>query len=502
MNHPIYKKMAWTYPLLILALLTAVTTAFGQGEGGNLYLPIVLNGGSGQTTPTPPVGITPTVTPVGNPTATVAPPRRDQSVFGVAAESASTADDIALIGDAGVDWLRPGPAVDWAAVEPVEGARDWSALAVFEAQALSANAQGQSIIATIGGTPDWALLEPGSGKCGPLATDKMPAFAAFLQDLVGRYSRPPYNVRDWELWDKPESLNCWGSEDALFGNGGVFYALMLQTAYPTIHAVDPYATVWMGPLELRCSTVTGGEDCLRADTFLKAALRSGGDYLDGIAFHANDGLSIAEVPWGVSFQYNNGLWQSAWNTTGPAVHVKTAYLNDVIAQIGRENGMPTKDLLAHVAEQCPCGGESFPEFEAGKANYVAQVYTTAIANGLRAAVWQSWQGPYMTGLRYGDGSLTPSYSAMQTAAALLEGAVYSGQIPAAEQLPPGVQGYRFTRADSEIWFLWYASTAAEQVSPGFDELPLAAWDVLGNALDTESVVLSVDHPVYVQFPLP
>ncbi len=455
--------------LMVMVMGLSLWASTAQAGGGTIiYLPLVM-GGQAVETPGP--------APTG------------QSVFGVVAETGSDATDFQKIDAAGADWVQPGLTVNWSAVEPVKGKRNWAALAALETQILAANQYSQTVIVTIDGTPGWALVNPASGYCGPI-TDELPALRNFLHDLVARYSLPPYNVRVWELWNLPDTLQCWGENDSVSGYGGAFYGLMLQSAYPAIKQVDPEATVLVGALEMRCN-LEGMASCNQT-RFIQSVMLSASDSLDGIAFYAFDGLGIIDKPWGTMFEYGNSLWNSSWNTTGPVLLAKANYLTKLFPP------GETKKLVAHLAMQCMCGGE-FPEFEAAKANYVIQAYSAARARGLNTALWQSLKGPYMTGLVKETGELQPAYRAWKFARQRLAKADYIG--PASGF--PGVRGYSFlTDAGRQLDVIWYISSSQYQYSLLLPPANITnVWDMYGNPAEviSSTVKIDADHPIYIEY---
>lgn len=82
----------------------------------------------------------------------------------------------------------------------------------------------------------------------------LPKFASFLSALVNRYSKPPYNVHYWEIYNEPDNTDvnrawlggCWGGKGKEYGD-------MLKTAYPAIKAADPDAEVMLGSICTPCS---------------------------------------------------------------------------------------------------------------------------------------------------------------------------------------------------------------------------------------------------------
>jgi len=454
-----------------------------------LYLPILQADGAAPSTPTATPSPTATPLPGLTSTPTLGPAPEGQNVFGVLAEQNSPPEDFQRIKAAGVDWTRPGLVVSWASVEPSEGERKWPAMADLEAQILSAGQYSQSVSLIIADTPAWALLAGAAGLCGPLDSAKLPAFSAFLSDLVSRYAHAPFHVRTWELWDTPDNPACWGSTDPSTLYGSAYYAEMLEHAYPAIKAADPFATVLVGPLELRCNLP--GMNCPQTG-FAQALVLGAGDFYDGIAFQAFDGLTISDKFWGTAYQYGNGLWNSSWDTTGPVALVKAAFLRSQVPFF-------PKKLAAEVSYQCLC---DLPAFETTKAAYIVQVYAGSKAHGLSASFWNSLKGSYSSGLLMPDNTELPAFQALQFAAHMLGEATFVDTLQPGGDLPAGSRGYLFNRQGKSLLVLWYVSDFQYSTEVIFTDPIENAWDALGNPILVEgnSITIDPDHPVFIQFP--
>ncbi len=201
---------------------------------------------------------------------------------------------VATFSKAGSYWVRRGQ-LKWSEVEPTQGARNWDALADLEEEMINAAQQGMQLILIVTSTPTWARQLP-EYSCGPVQPGSLGAFASFMHDLVARYSRPPYNVLYWEIWNEPDaspgamqelySFGCWGDPGDPY-YGGRYYGDMLEAVSPTIKAANPDARVVFGGLMLDCNpAVISG--CTTAK-FLEGALRSGaGPHFDAISYHSYD----------------------------------------------------------------------------------------------------------------------------------------------------------------------------------------------------------------------
>ncbi|MDE3090563.1 MAG: hypothetical protein KGJ80_14375, partial [Chloroflexota bacterium] len=316
------------------------------------------------------------------------------TVFGIQMDSVTEGGGLSKVAEAKATWVG-GIGVSWGAVEPSQGARNWTALASQEQQMQNVAGKGLTPIVNVRYTPGWAQLYPGY-SCGPMQQAYFSNFASFMRDLVTRYSVAPYNIKYWEIWNEPDidhslpgfpgdsGYGCWGKQSDPYYGGG-YYADMLKVVYPQIKTADPQAKVLIGGLLLDCDPRGSPSVCAivhptdpyadRPPKFLEGILQGGGGpYFDGVSFHAYD---YYQGPLG---NYSNANWQSAWNTTGPVVIAKsnfiTTKLNDYL--------IPGKFLMnTESAVLCDsCSNDTV--YETTKAYYVAQVYASAIAQGLKA----------------------------------------------------------------------------------------------------------------------
>ena len=182
------------------------------------------------------------------------------SIFGSQMSRVNNSSGLAQALEAGVHWVRRGT-LHWDELEPERTeppAYRWSK--VDEASFVTATENGLEVVAVVNRAPDWALQVPGV-RCGPIKPQSLEAFAQFLNAVVDRYSRPPYNVRYWEIGNEPDidpsiigghsGYGCWGNVNGEYYGGG-YFAEMLKVVYPAIKAAEPGAQVILGGLLLDC----------------------------------------------------------------------------------------------------------------------------------------------------------------------------------------------------------------------------------------------------------
>jgi hypothetical protein len=398
----------------------------------------------------------------------------------------------AQIKASGASWLRRN-ALLWSEVEPQEGARNWAAAAALEGELRLAASRGLNPILIIRSTPAWAQARSGVA-CGAILPDKLPAFGAFMRDLVARYSKAPFKVRFYELWNEPDVdpalvppdniFGCWGDAGDEFYGGGT-YAAALKAAYPQVKAANRRAQLFLGGLLLDCNPdqPPAGKDC-RAARFFEGVLKAGGaDAFDAVSFHAYDFYA------GATGQYSNPNWAATASSTGPVIAAKTRFLRTLLAQYGA----PNKPLInTESGVLCWDCRASSAEFEATKAYYVPQAFAMARAERLIGNVWYSWEGWNQSQLADSAG-LTQAYTAFQVAA------TYLGRASAIQPKTDleGLLGYQFTVGGARYWLLWSADGQSRQVTAPI--LNRRAFDHVGRPVEVDGQIVAVDaKPVYIQ----
>jgi hypothetical protein len=418
------------------------------------------------------------------------------TAFGAFLDAPGVNNGLAQMSTAGATWARI--LVSWSKVESSAGQRDWGNVATLENKLKAVSNHHMNAILYIDDTPSWALKA--GYPCGAVAQDKFEDLARFLTDLVTRYSVAPFNVKYYELWNEPDvagGLGCWGDTDDTTFYGGGYYGEMLKVAYPAIKAADPQAQVLFGGLLMDCNPdhveYCGGDpaDKRRIGRFLEGALVDGAaPFFDGISFHAYDYYG------GGLGQYSNSNWGTAWNTTGPVVLAKAAYLRNLLAQYN-VNG---KYLMnTEVAMLCGRTGQepvcTTSDHEATLSSYILQSFAAGMADGLGVMVWFSVAGWRGSGLL--DANLTPlpPYNAYKNARVWLGGA---GFIRTVTDFT-GIQGYEFSNNGLRIWVLWSVIGAGNPLIITLGMAPRAVYDMYGTSLPPASSLNIGLEPLFVVF---
>ena len=232
------------------------------------------------------------------------------------------------------------------------------------------------------------------------------------------------------------------------------------------------------------------KDCTPSRYLEGVLLNGGGDFFDGVSFHAYDYyFSGAE-------RYGNQNWHSAWNTTGPVLIAKTRYLRSVLARYGH----PEKYLLntelgllcGQDGSEATCQTE---EFQQAKASYLAQAMITGLDQRLLANIWYSLTGWRGTALVDANLIPLPAFDAYQASAEQLGNIVVLG-----EQLNafPGVKQYTFETSGYPLWALWSLDGAVHTIQ--LPSTPSAGYDLFGAPLLSLSENITITAaPVYLHW---
>jgi hypothetical protein len=460
-----------------------------------------------EDTPQPTLIPTEPSTPTPGPSETPVPPLVVTPIapqFPMMGIEITSFNDIEFAAQAGAYWVRRN-ALLWSVVEPAEGNRNWGAVATLERELVSISAHGMQTILIVRGTPSWAQKILGI-HCGPVKYEKLDEFAAFMHDAVVRYSQPPYNVKYWELGNEPDvdpalvltdsPYGCWGdSEDAYYGGG--YYAEMLKVVYPAIKSADPEAQVLVGGLLLQCDPdnppdVRGQPgvktDCSPAK-FLEGVLgNGGGNYFDGVSFHAYD------YYYGELGKYGNDNWRSSWKSTGPVLIAKANYLYKLLAQ----HGFYDKFLMnTENAALCGVTGNEYlclqEDWTNTKAYHLVEAFTTAATLELRANIWYSLTGWRGSSLLDTNRQPVPAYQALAFNDQMLQRATPWGEVT----LYQGVKGFAFQRDANLIWVLWSIDGQDHLIPLG--SLPSAVYSIYGDSLAPDLNITITLSPIYIKW---
>ena len=409
------------------------------------------------------------------------------TVFGIETVNYTAAQG-ALAGS-NATWIRRN-ALQWKDVESNPGQRNWDA--GLDADLINASKNHQQVVLIIHGTPLWARTIP-SSTCSPIKPDQLGAFASFVGDAVSRYSKPPYNVKYWEIWNEPDApanpninqpYGCWGNpNDPYFGGGD--YANVLKIVSPQIRQTDPGAKIVLGGLLLGCKP---GSCASNEDRYLEGIINNGGGpHFDIVNFHGYDFYDVASNVIG---RYSGG---SQWGTTsandGPVLVAKARFLRATLSRLGVTGKQLMNTEVGLLCWECAFAPANFVT---SKVYYIAQAYSAAIAEGLIANVWYSYEGWFQSDLT------GPAYDAYKVALSKLEGVKFIADIGAGDVGSAGIRGYKFTRAGKSVWVIWSPSGAAQPAA--LFSMPASITDAMGvSQLLTQNFSVTA-NPLYIEFP--
>lgn len=437
--------------------------------------------------------VTPTPAPAAQ---TPAPPQANfitKSIFGVEffngfSAVANQAQQLRA------SWVRLNR-LFWPDVEPTQGERRWSALADLENDLIAASQRGIKVILVVRRTPAWARTVRGE-DCSPPKRGFLPAYAAFMHDVVARYSQPPFNVKYWEMGNEVDLdpsqegnfgvWGCWGDfNDDYFGGG--YYADMLKVVQPAMKSADPEAQVLIGGLMLECNAYY--LSC-KENRFLEGVVRNGGGpFFDGVGYHAYDSFNYAVGA------YENPNWSSSWNTNGTTLEAKLRYLQSILQQYNVAGKYFVMSEGALLCWDCP---PNPPDHELTKAYYVPQLFAAGMANNVRAVIWYSYNSQWMgSALIEANGKPLPAYTAIQVLGQKLGNATYAGEVSASEMQSNKARGYKFRVNGREVWLMWALTLNNTLVT--LPANPNAITDALGNGQPAARAFTLTTKPLYIEW---
>lgn len=347
--------------------------------------------------------------------------------------------DLAQMAQLGSRWARVN-SLKWRVVQPeFAGEYRWGE---FDPLIKKISDSGFRTIVVLSENPEWARVDT-TTVSGTIKDEVLDEFVAFVGAAVERYSRHPYNVKYWELFNEPDGTpgRYGGGHIGAWGNDGDKYAEMLKRVYPAIKQVDPEAKVVLGGLAYSWFIENGGP-FNRA--FLDDVLTNGGgDYFDIFNFH----------------YYS--VQATEWQADGIDIIGKTNYLRRKLS----DYGYATKPMIC--TEVAEFGDPSNSEALEKQARYVAKVYSRGLAAGLEMVMWYSLHAGasyHYSGLMH-EVTRKPAWHAYQTMTSVLAEARFGRTLtPQDVGLPADApfEGYAFRVPGSnrQIWVVWMNAGSA------------------------------------------
>jgi len=426
----------------------------------------------------------------------------------------------------------------WSAVESTKGIYDWSKAAFLEQDLINARNNGIEVVLVVRSTPLWAQDNPYAPDhplyCGRILQSELPAFGDFMYAAVDRYSKPPFSVKYWQIWNEPDADPDWIGEPERYESpygcmgddadpyyGGDYFGDILAAIYPRIKQADPTAQVVIGGLLLSCPFDPANPDnpiCnYRQSLFLEGILRhhganDGKNFFDIVAFHSYEYYTDVDannnpitpitgsLPWG-SDSIDPAKAEIAFVS-------KKAYLQNILSAYGAVKPFMVSELALLCGPQwwspsCTTYDPAEAAFDRTKSYFVAKAYSISIAEGLFASIYYDLSSTSFrnTSLLYPNHSYrSPSpFHAFKTARDSIKTGFLESEIKKMSSGKLVVHGYIFNRGDRHIWILW--SRNGQNQNYNLPALPLAAWDVWGAPISVTSKSLSVGiAPIYLEYP--
>jgi hypothetical protein len=352
----------------------------------------------------------------------------------------------------GASWIRIN-LVSWRDVKPTEDATyNPNVLAYFEGQLLAAVRLGLTPVVVVDDSPRWATV--GEYSCGAIREDRHANFGNFMNWLVHRYSKPPYNVHYWELGNEPDVdpehsglptdnvFGCWGDIDDTEYFGGDDYGRMLNVVTPRIREADPNAKVLIGGLLLANPNSLASEG--RPEYFLRGILSVPGaaNNFDIVAYHAY-------TSWvGEPGEIDVDLANREWGSLGGLVVGKARFLREEMARYGVDKPLWLNEAgymchayyVALAGLDCRAAPDHYWQLQA---DHLVRMGVRTVNAGVAQFSWYTLNGPgwNQAGLLDNDQTPRPSYTAYKQ---LVTRTLGSNLPPVLVPYGGEVEAYRFT----------------------------------------------------------
>jgi hypothetical protein len=391
--------------------------------------------------------------------------------------------------------VRLGGSIRWHELQPVEGGPiDWGKLSIFEENLRTLRQAGLPVLVAVKGAPDWAVAPDARDdgaltSCGPIRSEKFPAFAAFMTQLIQRYSAPEYGVHQWEMGNEPDFdpdsvavdsvFGCWGDRDDLQYFGGQRYGEMLKAVTPAMRAADPEAVVWVGGLVLANPNSNPLDGHGIAENFMRGVLQSGAaPYFDAIGYHFHTSY------WGVTADYD--LMPPNWTDLGGGVVGKARFLQGILDEYGVSKPLYLNETAFGCIEdpdRCPWCVPPGGDYFTNQADYLTRTMVRGLGNGVKGQSWYSLEDPgwRYTGLLNFDFTPRPSFNAYK----FLNQQIGTARFVAPVDYGPGIEAYRFLRSGNYVDVLWALENQQLVITLPGSKL-LAVYNLSGSLLHVEA----------------
>ena len=331
------------------------------------------------------------------------------AIFGVHTMGGTFSRDPAIVhqmAEAGIRWARLP--LSWKLIEPANTTPKQFHWSVYDDWLELLSTAGIRPMPFFARNPSWAGTLPASyiDQCDGAEQ------RAFVAAVVARYSRPPYNVSHWEIYNEPDNGDLYLAERGwgIWGYEGPGYADQLASLYPMVKGTDPSAQVLLGGVAHDFFVEEGGSFVRSFVTDVLTA--GGGAYFDLMNFH----------------YYGSDLLG------------RVQYFKDMLAGFGLDKPLVCTEVGKRLIDPAlEDEGELY-------ARYLPQAMMRGLAGGLPVVDWfalADTEGTWRPGLFALDRRTRPAYRAYHVLTRVLRAAHYVRPLSAEEMRGAPLEGYVF-----------------------------------------------------------
>ncbi len=420
------------------------------------------------------------------------------TVFGV-----QISGNLSHLEGSNISWVRTRE-LRWDIVQPnPQEGYQWSSdqISLLEQQLRQARSLGMTPILVINRAPEWARKYPQSG-CGPIKSDALSDFAAFVSEVVKRYSAPEFNINYYQIWNEPDApvsdsnvgFGCWGEQtDPYFG--GEYYGQMLNIVYPAIKAANPNAQVVTGGLLLGCDPRgTGKGFCANQDlanqwNFFEGVVKTGGNSFDLVAIHTY-------AYYGETGSQNSPVYKErqreGWSANGGVVDGKINYIREKMSLYGVNKPIIITEAALLYSDSPFPDDQTRQDYESQKADYLVWLYANTWSQGVKGVTWYAFEGWRKTEL-VREGQELPAFHALKTMTGFLKNADYLNR-----EDNDGYTKFVYRNGNEIIWLLVptgqvYGQQYSIPVPPKLKRVV----DIFGNEQGAVGSNIAFTRPTYV-----
>ena len=360
--------------------------------------------------------------------------------------------DLPLVKETGTKWVRYW--LSWPRIETSPGIYNWDQV---DNTITNLHSQGFNVLLVVYGAPDWAA----EFDCGPISD--ITAFEAFLEIALTRYG---INVDAWEFINEPDGVlppHKWSPEIGCWASFPEEYAAQLGIFYQKVKMFDPTGLVFFGGLSYDNWTE------FNRDFFENTLQHGAGTFFDGVSAH--------------------------YYPINPNEFPTMAHKINELQAIMLRNGVTGKRIW--ITETAAWTNGHMDQEK--QRDFIVKEFARGFCNGVDNIFWFDIREIPPERLGFLDRWLIDSdhqpAQAYDTFKHLVNSIVGSACGGAYQNVPEGIEAYRFTGAKQTLYILWSVTEGQEGQNveiPAFINATLANRE--GN--DSTSLTILNDH---VQF---